>query len=299
MIEKYSIHLPKGGPEYQTTDAQFFEIPFVLLATAKRFSGKTCALTSFLRSLKEMDRLDRLFVISPTFENNRHYFQGLPVNEETDVLEPTIDTCAQLMEMVDEEGRLFDEYHIQMERWNELQKEIKNKKKHVNDIDEELLLSFPQMEKPSYKYMRNGKPYRPVCVAIFDDCMNTDLYSVSKRNLLSYMVIKHRHIGQTIYGKGSVGLNLLFSVQSYTSNAQGIPKSIRTNVTILLVFSTKCMKELKTIAEELAGEVSEDVFFRLHSEATSIPYGFLCVDLNKKKASLSSFRQNFNKYLYP
>ena len=297
-MEKYKITLPTGGPEYANTEPGWFEIPFILLAISKRFGGKTSSLTSFLRIMKKMDRLDRLLVITGTYQNNKHYYVGLDVNEDEDVFEPNIDTCSQLIDVLNEEAMAFDEYHIQMERWKELQKEIRSKK-HVNDIDEDLLLSFENMEKPTYKYMRNGKAYRPVITAIFDDCMGTELFSTNKRNMLSNLVIKHRHLGETVYGKGSVGLNLIFSVQSYTSNSLGVPKSVRTNVTILTVFRNKNQKELQTIAEELAGEVSPEVFFRLHQEATSIPYGFLVVDLNKKKTSLSSFRQNWDKYLYP
>lgn len=297
-MEKYTIKLPSGGPTYADTQKNWFEIPFILLSIAKRFSGKTASLTYFLKIMKNMDRLDRVLVITPTYANNRHYYKGLDVNEDTDVFDPTIDTCSHLMEVLDDEARAFDEYHLQMERWDELQKEIKSKK-HVNDINEELLLSFENMEKPTYKYMRNGRAYRPVITAIFDDCMGTDLYSPSKRNMLSYMVIKHRHLGQTEFGKGSIGLNLIFAVQAYTSNGQGIPKSIRTNVTILCCFRNKNLKELQTIAEELAGEVHPETFFKLHAQATEIPYGFLTVDLNKKKSALSSFRQNFDKYLYP
>jgi hypothetical protein len=297
-MENYKITLPTGGPEYAETADGWFEIPFIVLGIAKRFGGKTASLTSFLRIMKKMDRLDRVLVITGTYTNNKHYYVGLDVNEDTDVFEPTIDTCSQLIEVLDEEAMAFDEYHLQLERWNELQKEIKSKK-HVNDIDEELILSFENMEKPTYKYMRKGKAYRPVITAIFDDCMGTELFSTNKRNMLSTMVMKHRHLGETEFGKGSIGLNLIFAVQAYTSNSLGVPKSIRTNVTILTCFRNKNLKELQTIAEELAGEVSPEVFLRLHQEATSIPYGFLVVDLNKKKTSLSAFRQNWNKYLYP
>jgi len=298
-MDKYNITLPSGGPEYANTEPGWFEIPFVVLANAKRFSGKTCALTSFLKIMKKMDRLDRLFVITGTFANNKHYYEGLDVNDDEDVFEPGIDTCKQLIDLLDEEAMLFDKYHEDLQKWKELQKEIRSKK-HVNDINEDLLLSFENMEKkPTYKYMRGGKPYRPVITAIFDDCMGTELFSTNRRNMLSNLVAKHRHLGETLYGKGSIGLNLIFSTQAYTSNSLGLPKSIRTNLTILAIFRNKNIKELQTIAEELAGEVSPEVFMRLHQEATSIPYGFLVVDLNKKKTALSAFRQNWNKYLYP
>jgi hypothetical protein len=127
-MENYKITLPTGGPEYAETADGWFEIPFIVLGIAKRFGGKTASLTSFLRIMKKMDRLDRVLVITGTYTNNKHYYVGLDVNEDTDVFEPTIDTCSQLIEVLDEEAMAFDEYHLQLERWNELQKEIKSMK---------------------------------------------------------------------------------------------------------------------------------------------------------------------------
>ena len=136
-MNKYNITLPSGGPEYASTEPDFFEIPFVLLAIAKRFSGKTCSLTSFLKIMKKMDRLDRLLVITGTFANNKHYYEGLDVNEDEDIFEPGIDTCKQLIDVLDEEAMAFDQYHEDLQQWKELQKEIRSKK-HVNDINEDL-----------------------------------------------------------------------------------------------------------------------------------------------------------------
>ena len=57
---------------------------------------------------------------------------------------------------------------------------------------------------------------------------------------------------------GSIGVNLMFSVQKYTANSGGVPKSVRGNVTILCIFKNKNGKELDIVAEECSGEVSVD-----------------------------------------
>eukprot|EP00959_Pyramimonas_sp_CCMP1952_P329338 6894907-Pyramimonas_sp.AAC.1 len=71
----------------------------VILAVAKRGVGKTTAFSNLLRLMKESEALDRLILVSPTYHNNKHYFEGLPLDEE-DIIEPTKDTPELLMEIL-------------------------------------------------------------------------------------------------------------------------------------------------------------------------------------------------------
>ena len=297
-MKDYAVKIPKGSPVYPETEKDWFQFPFVLIANAKKFSGKTASLSWFLHILKKMDRLDRLILVSPTYHTNAHYFEGLPLDED-DVLEPSIYTATDVMAKVEEEAIAFDAYHEQLERWEKLQKEIKDRRRNVNDINEDLLLEFVDMEKPKYKYMRNGKPYKPIVVCFYDDCQGTDAYSPSKKNMLNYMTIKHRHVGAIQYGDGkAIGVNLMFALQSYTSSTLGLSRSIRTQANIICIFRNKNENELKLIAEEVSGEIDKETFFKVFEEATSVPYAFLTIDLNPKKTVKSQFRRCWNEYLY-
>jgi len=294
MEAKYKIHTPKAKAFTIKTPDDFIQLNAVILAIAKRGVGKSCSLTNLLRMMKENAVLDRLILVSPTYSNNTHYFEGLPL-KEADVLEPQGDTAEVLMDMLEDEGKRYDEYHEQLKRWNELQREIKNQRKHINQIDEDLLLEFKDMEKPSYQYMRDGKAYKPVIAIFFDDCQGSDLFK--PRSKLSNMVIKHRHLAKT--KDGSIGCTLLFACQNYTSNSSGLPKSIRGNLTHMMVFKNKNMKELMLIAEEASGEVTVEEFFNLYERAIIEPYDFLFIDFAKKKQHPSMFRRNFNQWLIP
>jgi hypothetical protein len=297
-MENYAVKIPNGSPVYPETEKDWFQFPFILMAIAKKNSGKTSSLSWFLHILKKMDRLDRLILVSPTYHTNSHYFEGLPLDDD-DILEPSIHSATEVMAKIDEEAIAFDAYHEQLERWTQLQKEIKDRRKNVNDINEDLLLEFVDMEKPKYKYMRNGKAYKPIVVCFFDDCQGTDAYSPSKKNMLNYMSIRHRHCGAIQYGdKKAIGVNLMFALQNYTSNSQGIPKAIRGNCNIITIFKNKNENELKLIAEEVSGEIDKETFFKVFEEATSVPYGFLTIDLNPKKTVKSQFRRCWNEYLY-
>jgi hypothetical protein len=68
-------------------------------------------------------------------------------------------------------------------------------------------------------------------------------------------------------------------------------------MTSMLLFRTKNEKELKEIAEEMSGEVSEERFYEAYQAATSGEHGFLFIDLHKKKEQPSMFRKNFDEYL--
>jgi hypothetical protein len=296
-MKKYNVVIPPGAPTYPETDENWFQFPYILLSVAKKNSGKTASLSQFLHIQHKMDRLDRFILVSPTYHTNAHYFKGLPM-DAADVLEPSISTADRIMEIVIEEARLFDTYHEDMIEWKRLQAELKSSK-HIDEIDENLLLQFQAMQKPTYKFMRNGKPYKPILTVFYDDCQGTDAFSPSKKNKLSYMSIKHRHVGAIEHGDGkAIGINIMIAVQNYTTATQGLPKTIRGNCNILSLFKNKNEHELKLIAEEVSGEVDKETFYKVFEEATSVPYGFLTIDLNPKKSVKSIFRRSWNEYLF-
>lgn len=287
MESKYAVQvLPGGGDPVETPD-DFFKLPFVMLSVAKRMSGKTCSMSQFLHILHKMKRLDRVILVSPTYENNKHYFKGLPLNEEDDVLEPSVNAADIIMKKVDEEARAYMEYHEQLKLWNEIQRLLaKNKQARAQGMADEIMKGI---EKPKHKY--DGR--KPVMVAFFDDCQNTAAFATKSK--LAYMTIKHRHLGQT--NEGAIGCSLMYACQNYTCASGGIPKTVRGNTTILCVFKNKNMKELDVIAEECSGEVDVDTFMAVHAAATEGDYNFLTIDLNRKDSHPSMFRKCWNQWI--
>lgn len=287
MESKYAVQvLPGGGDPVETPD-DFFKLPFVMLSVAKRMSGKTCSMSQFLHIMHKMKRLDRVILISPTYENNKHYFKGLPLNEEEDVLEPSVSSADLIMKKVDEEARAYTEYHEQLKLWNEIQRLLANNKQaRAQGMTDEIMKGI---EKPKHKY--DGR--KPVVVAFFDDCQNTAAFATKSK--LAYMTIKHRHLGQT--NEGAIGCSLMYACQNYTCASGGIPKTVRGNTTILCVFKNKNMKELDVIAEECSGEVDVDTFMAVHAAATEGDYSFLTIDLNRKDSHPSMFRKCWNQWI--
>ena len=64
--------------------------------------------------------------------------------------------------------------------------------------------------------------------------------------------------------ESSLGLSVCMAVRSYTSTGGSLPRAIRNNATHVALWSTKSMKELLFISEEMAGEVSPEKFIAVY-----------------------------------
>ena len=190
-------------------------------------------------------------------------------------------------------------------RWKQLKANYEKVMKQMRAgrvYDDEFLMSYYdpktndfKVPEPKYPCYRQGRP--PVISCIFDDCMNSRLYT---GRTLASLVISHRHQGQFPTG-GAVGISLFFLIQSYKAQS-GLPKCIRNQATSALIFRTKDNDELrKNIADSFSGEIDPEVFIELYQEATKdSPHDFLFVDLHHKKGiQPSGFRKNFDEYLIP
>ena len=175
---------------------------------------------------------------------------------------------------------------------------LNNSQLSVFEIPTDLLLEFKDengnLSPPQYKYKVTNRP--PVVAIFFDDCLDSPVFKPNSG--LGRFVLSHRHKGRT-KSMGSIGCTLLFSTQAYTSSGHGLQRSIRSNLTHILLMKTKNQKELEQIATEVAGEVPPEVFYSAYEKALQQPFDFLFVDLAKKPSHPSIFRRNFNEWIVP
>jgi hypothetical protein len=271
-----------------------------ILATGRRGIGKSVAITSLLTMYKETGTLDRLLVISPSFNSNIKLMSKLDVKPE-DVFdnpdEPGL--ISKIIDIVDGERDDFLRWKQLKINYERIMKQIKAGFLPASDEYDDYLMRFYDMSsnsfrmpEPKYECYKQGRP--PVLVLYLDDCMCSKAFTDRK---LASMVIKHRHLGQLPTG-GAVGLTLAFTIQSYKATA-GLPKCIRNQATSICVFRTKDESELKQIQEGFGGEVDEDTFYQLYREATGGSlHDFLFIDIGKLKPTQPSmFRRNFDEYL--
>jgi len=299
MKNYLDIQVPKGSAFKIQTDKSFVKLHQLLCVVGKRGSGKTVFIVNFLRMMKEQGCLDKLILVTPTYESNKNNFKGLPVDQDN-IIDPNDPTAVQqIRNIVDAERDLLDEYYAKLERYNELMKQIKSRIP-IEEIDEWLLEEFgEEMEKP--KHYLDGR--KPVIACFIDDALGTKIYG--NKSGLSNLVILHRHLGVSRALKSALGITIIFATQSYKSNVYGISPTIRNNCTSLAIFQTKSEKELQGISEEVAGFCTKEEFMNVYEQAMSAcgcgckpEHNILFIDTSPHEGN-SHFRKNMNKMLYP
>ena len=273
-----------------------------MLFIGKRGSGKSVAATNLLRMYKETNTMDRILVISPTFNSNKALMKELDIKEEDVFTDPDdLSLPMRIMEIVDQERDEFVRYQHLVKNFERIMKLIKSGDMRVEDgmIDDYILAYFNiatntfSLPKPRYECYKRNKP--PVISLLVDDCQSTKVFSNRK---FFNLVTRHRHLGQFVTG-GAVGLTLMICAQNYLSQSGGLNKAVRNNATSLCLFRTKDESELMKVAESFSGEVSIDTFLDMYDVATAEPHSFLFVDLHKKDNHPSMFRKRFDEYLIP
>ena len=273
-----------------------------MLFVGKRGSGKSVASTNLLRMLKETGSMDRILVISPTFNSNKALMKKLNIHESDIFNDPDDPSLVQrILKIVESERDEFTKYKHMMENYHRITNGIKRGliDPISEDMDEYLLAYYDVVNnrfrppKPKYERFRDNKP--PILALFIDDCQCTKL--MSNRRFFN-MVLRHRHLGMFEDG-GAVGLTLFITAQTYKAQSGGLNRCVRNNATSLCLFRTKDESELKQIAESFSGEIETEKFIELYQIATEEPHSFLFVDLHPKDTHPSMFRKNFDTYLIP
>jgi hypothetical protein len=138
-------------------------------------------------------------------------------------------------------------------------------------------------------------------VIYFDDIIGSQLMMGKGAREIGRLCLFHRHLGGFTDPKtpGAVGCSMLFNVQSWKTSVGGLPKALRNNLTLMLLFKTTSAKELADIAESVDGEIETQTFLSLCHAAWQDPHDFLMIDHHPRDAHPSGFRRNFDTFLVP
>lgn len=288
------------GTAFQTETAPHLpKLPIMCIANGKRGSGKSTAITNLLRMYKESKTLDRVLVVSPTFNSNKKLMNQLDVKEEDVFIDPDEPGIIEkLVAIVDGERNDYLRWKHLKDNYDRIMKHIKSGLIPMDTVDyDDYLMSYYdvanntfRMPEPKYERYKEGKP--PVITLFIDDCLCSKLMTNRK---FPNLIMRHRHLGDFPQG-GAVGLSIFIAIQSYKAQS-GLPKCIRNQATSICLFKTKDKTELKQIAESFSGEIEIETFLNLYEIATDEPHSFLFVDLHKKAEQSSMFRRNFDTYL--
>jgi hypothetical protein len=220
-LPRYKITLPKGSAFQIETPEDQIKMHSMLIAIGKRGSGKTVAITSLLHNLKKDRAMDRLFVITPTWESNKRAFEGLPIAEEDVFHEPEDAAVLEVIKRVEQEKKDLEEYKEKVKLKRRMEKAMKEMKSDadIDTVDPELLLAafhtgILDQEEPEHKW--GGKA--PVLGLFIDDSVGSKM--LGSRTFLNFC-LRHRHVGS------GLGVSVFMASQAYTTQVGGLPKAIR------------------------------------------------------------------------
>ncbi len=284
-IRNFKIQPPEKGAFTIPTPPDIPKLHTMMMVSGKRGGGKSVAVANYVRKLKQSQLMDRVLLITPTFNSNRQIWDIADI-DDMDVYEPEINVLQDIIGVVEAEKSEWDMFLLQKEQYREFKKDIKQRP--ITEIDPELLLEYQDLGffegPPTWKY---AKEVPPRLFLIIDDCMGTDL--MKPRGRLINFCIKHRHIAD------GLGISVAMLVQSYCAIG-GVPRPIRENCTLLLLFKLKDENQRKKIHEEIGADIDLEKFDSMFSYATEEPFSFLCVDFNPISPD-KQFRKQFDEYL--
>jgi hypothetical protein len=290
-IPNLAIKPPGGSAFGCETPPMMPKLHQACLIVGPRGSGKTTAMVNLVERLP----FDRIFVISPSMKSNKELMDRLKVRQEDVFEDPdNLNILDLVKEAIEAERDTLERYQEELHRYRKLMKTIHSESSLFRLADDDLAAFYKDGDFQAPKHWLNGR--KPCCALIIDDAQGSLLYQRPRK--INQFTIYHRHVGQ-FTGGGALGCSLFFLVQSYKAQAGGISRAIRGNVTSMILFSNKNKKMLQEIAEEIAGEVAPETFFKVYANAMKEKHDFLFVDLHRKSNHPSAFRRNLDTFIIP
>lgn len=239
-------------------------IPFTLACIGHTASGKTWLGMGITKRLLVEGTITKLYVLCPTaLSATNAVYRGI-IKLERDLVEQDIDKAFEFLKRVQADCEAeADKYYVDLEyvcAYNAFRKG-----EHVTHQMETLL------ERRNY---RPVTPKRPSGLLILDDCSHSPLYSTSRKNPLTNLVLRARHCAH------GLGLSILLMCQSYRT---GVPRAMRLNTTHFALFGTQNTKEIEAMAEECSSMIGFERFCQLFRLYTAQPHGYLWCDLITKQ----------------
>ena len=288
IVKKFD--LPKKSAFTIETEKDFIKLHTLMIIAGKRGSGKSLALSNFLKVCKEKHYFDKIYLVTPTYNSNKEIWNIANIEPE-DVFEPNVGVIKTLTELVENEKLEWDNYLNELKLYNKFQKEIRNKP--IELIDDENLIKYLELgfldkkEPPKWKYPIQQPPRIGI---ILDDCINTEVMA-RRSSGLTNLCLKHRHIAD------GLGCSLFLLVQAYISH-DNVSKCVRENCTHLLLFKTSSDAQLKKIKDECDLPITEEEFEEITKKVFEIPHNFLLIDF-AFRCPTSRFRNGFNELIIP
>lgn len=275
--------LPSKGAFTIETQYDFPKMHQLMVVSGKRGSGKSVAITNFLRECKNKHYLDKIYLISPTYYSNKQIWDICDIQPE-DVYDVEKGVIKNIIKSVESDKKEWDDFLYQKELYKKYQRD-----KNLEYVNDDLLIQYNDFnffeKKPKWKYPVEQPPRIAV---ILDDCLSTDVMARPSEGLVN-LAIKHRHIAD------GLGISLILLTQTYCG-VSGISRIVRENVTSLVLFAVHDENQIKKIYSELNLKLEYPKFLELLEFCHNEPHGFIFIDFSPKEEKYQ-FRKGWNELI--
>lgn len=277
------VHVPELHINYALPRPSPDNLPrlhFLAAIVGSRGSGKTTALVRMLKTYFRVHSFDKLILFCPTLRADPKY--------------KALVESAKRHKLVVDTHEVFDDALFEgvVNKINADIEEEKDERAYaevyhrcvVNEgpcsADDLALLEKSDYEEPPKPKWKRGTP---TTVLIFDDLVgNRDLYRSDAKGPVASFAIRHRHHHTS----------MIFLTQTYHN---GIPRQLRSNLSLLILFANKNDALRKQIAAEFSSFVPLQRFLDMWDTATSTAaHHFFMCDFDASDPRLR-FRKNFDQ----
>lgn len=263
---------------------------FVAVFNGSRGSGKSYSLIKFIKLMEKSKYMDpltgdivpiRTFLISPTVDANKHFFDALKSLDDANIHHDYSDNILNdIVESIKTDIEETKEYKQKLVLYKRFVKHARSKNIMKYFTPEEMVelekMDFEEPIKPTY-------PNGVINNLILDDCVGLDCFKVSRKNKFQSFLIRNRHHWTNIF--------------ICSQSIKALPKTIRTNTSLFVLFK---YANQSVIINDLYVEVSnlctEDEFLKLFEFAVDEPHSFLCLNFTQKDRT-RIFRKGFDTIL--
>lgn len=257
------------------------QVPFLGGIFGSRGAGKTTTMIKLVKMYDACKAFDRVVVFSPTLEKDpkkealkSNSFFTLHVHDKY--------TDTEFSKLLDELKRESKNYEMYLKALDAHEKfERGDDPQHFPHDELTALHAYDFRDPRETGHFRYG---RPSTLVVFDDMVgDTDVYRMNGNNAVGRFALRHRHLCTS----------MLFLSQAFRN---GVPRQLRNNLSLSMLFSNKSARIKQEIAEELSSFIEPDVFVAMWDKATSEPHNFFMVDYDAPDPRLR-FRHNFDGLL--
>jgi len=267
-------------------DGDLPKMYFVGLFVGSRGTGKTYAAVQLLkkyerigiRSADSDKKLpQRILLFSPTVEANPVFTCLKNLDEEEDI--HTRYSDKKLIDAISDikrELKATKKYPEDLKLWRKFTRSKDVDRFSVEEIFRLEMMDFSPPIQPKY-------PDGVVNFMVLDDLIGTEAFKAIGKSALTNLCLKNRHLG----------INILIMAQ----NLKAIPKSIRINTSLFVIFRFASKKVVEDLSEEVSNVFTLAEFERVYNHATG-EGGHNCLVMDfTDPGSSARFFKNFSTKL--